>query len=166
MHKIFIENGAEFEPPEVPISEGLQVTLEFYDNGFEMTLVDNYEGPPRFDIDPQTAKMTHWVIAQLVSKGYVYYPHQILRVRAVKMRMQSPRYQHGMKRFKAKGDGSQDHQVSVAEGERDVSEMTEPEGELDGQDAEGEGGQVREGDPEPPVQDSEPDDPESGGIGL
>ena len=120
MQKLFIPVGESLPEAERKFTEGLQITLEYYEDGVEATIIDNYEGRVAFDIVPTRERDVNAFVAQLINNGYVYAGHQVLRIRAMEMRQKSPRnrYEEQMKQRreetkttkKGKASGSQSKQ--------------------------------------------------------
>lgn len=144
MQKTFVEYGAQLPPAEHPFTDALQITLEYYEDGYDVTILDNYEGGPRFEIDADRSKDVAVFLQGLVENGYVYVGYQVMRVRAFTIRSMSPRNRY----------------TTVIE----APEMENTDGP--GQRGAGEGDEVREGDQELLLDPSEPQDSEPSGVGI
>lgn len=96
MHKTFIEYGASYPVAEHTHTAGMEITLQYYLDGYEVTLNPSYEGGPRFDIEPGVQRDVVKFLQDFVAGGHVYVGYQVMRVRAFSNRTNSPRsrYDH------------------------------------------------------------------------
>jgi len=153
MNKIFIEYGAKLIKPERPYVHGLQITLEYYLDGYDMTVLDNYEGGPRFEIEHGREKDVEAFIREFVEAGHVIVPWQIQRVRAFEIRQDAPRNRYTT--------------VVAYEGEPAATVSHETTGESNEWTNEPQqGSSVREDDPQLPLEPTEPGGSEPGSIGI